>query len=73
MAMSRSSLVRRMKALLDTTPNEYVKQKRLMIAAKMLEEDNVRVNEICYAVGFKYPSYFTKCFKDEFGISPSDL
>lgn len=72
MAMSRSSLVRRMKALLDTTPNEYVKQKRLMIAAKMLEEDNVRVNEICYAVGFKYPSYFTKCFKEVYGLLPAD-
>ena len=72
MAMSRSSLVRRMKALLDTTPNEYVKQKRLVIAAKMLEEDNVRVNEICYAVGFKYPSYFTKCFKEVYGLLPAE-
>ena len=72
MAMSRSSLVRRMKALLDTTPNEYLKQKRLIIAAKMLEENNVRVNEICYAVGFKYPSYFTKCFKEVYGLLPAD-
>lgn len=72
MAMSRSSLVRRMKSLLDTTPNEYVKQKRLVIAAKMLEEDNVRVNEICYAVGFKYPSYFTKCFKEVYGVLPAE-
>ena len=72
MAMSRSSLVRRMKSLLDTTPNEYVKQKRLAIAAKMLEGDNVRVNEICYAVGFKYPSYFTKCFKEVYGLLPAE-
>lgn len=72
MAMSRSSLVRRMKALLDTTPNEYLKQKRLTIAARMLKENNVRVNEICYAVGFKYPSYFTKCFKEVYGLLPAD-
>ena len=70
--MSRSSLVRRMKALLDTTPNEYIKRRRLSVAAKMLLEKNVRVNEICYAVGFKYPSYFTKCFKDAYGVLPAD-
>ena len=72
MAMSRSSLVRRMKVLLDTTPNEYLKQKRLTIAARMLKENNVRVNEICYAVGFKYPSYFTRCFKEVYGLLPAD-
>ena len=72
MAMSRSSLVRRMKSLFDTTPNEYLKQKRLEIAARMLEENQVRVNEICYAVGFKYPSYFTKCFKQAYGVLPAE-
>lgn len=72
MSMSRSSLVRRMKALLDTTPNEYIKKRRLSVAAKMLLEKNVRVNEICYAVGFTYPSYFTKCFKDVYGVLPAD-
>ena len=72
MSMSRSSLVRRMKAILDTTPNDYIKKKRLSVAARMLEEKNVRVNEICYAVGFKYPSYFTKCFKEVYGLIPAD-
>lgn len=72
MSMSRSSLVRRMKALLDTTPNEYIKRRRLSVAAKMLQENNVRVNEICYAVGFRYPSYFTKCFKDAYGVIPAE-
>jgi AraC-like DNA-binding protein len=72
MSMSRSSLVRRMKSLLDTTPNEYLKKRRLSVAAKMLLENNVRVNEICYAVGFRYPSYFTKCFKDAYGVIPAD-
>jgi AraC-like DNA-binding protein len=72
MSMSRSSLVRRMKSLLDTTPNEYLKKRRLSVAAKMLLENNVRVNEICYAVGFRYPSYFTKCFKEAYGVIPAD-
>lgn len=72
MSMSRSSLVRRMKALLDTTPNEYLKKRRLSVAAAMLLENNVRVNEICYAVGFRYPSYFTKCFKEAYGVIPAE-
>jgi YesN/AraC family two-component response regulator len=38
----------------------------------MLKENNVRVNEICYAVGFKYPSYFTKRFKEVYGLLPAD-
>lgn len=72
MSMSRSSLVRRMKALLDTTPNEYLKKRRLSVAAAMLLGNNVRVNEICYAVGFRYPSYFTKCFKEAYGVIPAE-
>ena len=72
MSMSRSSLVRRMKSLLGTTPNEYLKNRRISVAAEMLRAGNVRVNEICYAVGFRYPSYFAKCFKDVFGVLPAD-
>jgi YesN/AraC family two-component response regulator len=70
--MGHSTLNRKMKALLDTTPNEYIKRRRLSVAAKMLQENNVRVNEICYAVGFRYPSYFTKCFKEAYGVIPAD-
>lgn len=72
MSMSRSSLVRRMKSLLGTTPNEYLKNRRISVAAEMLRAGNVRVNEICYAVGFRYPSYFAKCFKDVLGVLPAD-
>lgn len=72
MSMSRSSLVRKMKALLGTTPNEYLKNRRISVAAEMLRAGNVRVNEICYAVGFRYPSYFSKCFKDVFGVLPAE-
>ncbi|MDD6253649.1 MAG: two-component regulator propeller domain-containing protein [Bacteroidales bacterium] len=70
--LSRSTLIRKVKALLGTTPNDYLKKKRLAEAARLLSESNVRINEVCYAVGFNSPSWFAKCFKDEYGVLPAD-
>lgn len=68
--MGHSTLNRKMKALLDTTPNDYIRTKRLAQAAEMLETGSHRVNEVCYAVGFNSPSYFAKCFKKVYGVLP---
>lgn len=68
--MGHSTLNRKMKALLNTTPNEYIRSKRLALAAEMLMEGGSRINEICYAVGFNSPSYFAKCFKSAYGKLP---
>lgn len=70
--ISRSSLNRRVKELLGTTPNDYVQKKRLAAAAEMLHAGGVRINEVAYAVGFNSPSYFAKCFKKEYGVLPAD-
>ncbi len=70
--ISRSSLNRRVKELLGTTPSEYVHKKRLAAAAEMLRSGRVRINEVAYAVGFNSPSYFAKCFKKEFGVLPAE-
>ena len=70
--MGHSTLNRKMKALFDTTPNDYIRSKRLSKAAEMLEKGNHRVNEVCYAVGFNSPSYFAKCFKKEYGVLPAE-
>lgn len=70
--LSHSSLNRRMKALLGTTPNDYIRRKRLALAAQMLSRGGVRINEVCYAVGFNSPSYFSKCFKNEYGVLPAE-
>jgi signal transduction histidine kinase/ligand-binding sensor domain-containing protein/DNA-binding response OmpR family regulator len=72
LSLSKSSLMRKLKGLLDTTPNEYIRTKRLNIAASMLQQSNCRINEVCYAVGFYTPSYFTKCFKRKFGMQPNE-
>lgn len=70
--VSRSTLVRKMKSLLDMTPNDYIKTRRLNAAASMLKNGAKRINDVCYAVGFNTPSYFAKCFKKQFGVLPAD-
>ena len=70
--LSRSTLIRKVRALLDTTPNDYLRFKRLSVAAQLLSRNKCRVSEVCFAVGFNSPSYFAKCFKEQFGILPAE-
>ena len=71
--MSRSSFYRKMKGVLDLTPNEYLRLERLKLAAQLLKDGRDRVNEICYKVGFNSPSYFSRCFQKQFGVLPKDF
>ena len=72
MHMSRSSLNRKLRGVLDMTPNDYIRQERLRKAYRLLKE-GYRSNEACLMVGFNTPSYFARCFQQQFGISPKDL
>lgn len=71
--MSRSNFYRKIKGVLDLTPNEYLRLERLKRAAQLLRDGKNRVNEICYMVGFNSPSYFAKCFQKQFGVLPKDF
>ena len=71
--MSRSSFYRKMKGILDLSPNEYLRLERLKQAAQLLKEGESRINEVCYCVGFNSPSYFAKCFLKQFGVLPKDF
>lgn len=71
--MSRSSFYRKIKGVLDLSPNEYLRLERLKQAVQLLKEGKSRVNEICYTVGFNSPSYFSKCFLKQFGVLPKDF
>ena len=71
--MGRSSLNRKIKGLLNVTPNDYLRIERLKKAARLLKEENCKINEVCYMVGFNTPSYFTKCFQKQFGVLPKDF
>jgi AraC-like DNA-binding protein len=72
MYTSKSTLTRRVKTILGTTPNEYIRHKRLLLASQMLTKPDCRINEVCYAVGFNTPSYFAKCFKQAYGLLPQE-
>lgn len=71
--MSRSSLNRKIKGVLDMTPNDYIRLERLKKAAQLLKEGECKINEVCYMTGFNTPSYFTKCFQKQFGVLPKDF
>lgn len=72
MKMSKSTLNRKVKDLLGTSPNDYIREKRLVKAAELLATSSDRVNEICWQVGFGTPSYFIKCFRKKYGVSPRE-
>jgi AraC-like DNA-binding protein len=71
--ISRSGLFAKVKMLVDMTPNELIQLIRLKKAAQLLSTREYRINEICYLVGFNNPSYFSKCFQNQFGILPKDF
>lgn len=73
LGLSRVQLYRKVKALTGQSPVELLRTARLQRGREMLQNSDKTVAEVAYDVGFTAPSYFTKCFKDEFGISPSDL
>jgi len=72
MAMSKSAFQRKMKALTDNSPNEFVRVIRLQYAAKLLMAGEYRVSEIGYMSGFASHSYFSRCFFDYYKLSPSE-
>lgn len=71
--MSRSQFHRKLKALVGKSGSLYLRSVRLNKAKKMLENGEGNVSEISYKTGFSSPSYFSKCFKEEFGFPPSDI
>lgn len=73
MGMSRVQLYRKLKSLTNYSPNELLRQMRLKKAASLLAASEMTVAEIAYEVGFSSPSYFTKCYKEQFGESPTDF
>ncbi|WP_366936677.1 substrate-binding domain-containing protein [Bacteroides sp.] len=73
MGLSRVQLYRKIKSLTNYSPNELLRIARLKKAASLLASSDMTVSEIGYEVGFSSPSYFTKCYKEQFGESPTDL
>ncbi len=71
LGISKTQLHRKLKSLTDHAPGELMRNFRLKRAAQLLEGQSDNVSQIAYAVGFNSLSYFTKCFKELYGVSPS--
>ena len=72
MCMSGSTLYRKMKALTGLSTNEYIRKVKMQNAERLLLEGKYNISEIAYKIGMNSTGYFRQCFKDEFGVSPSD-
>ena len=72
MGVSRVQLYRKIKYLTGLTPSRFVLYVRLKVAAGLLEQEGVSVSDVCYKVGFNSLSYFTRTFKDRYGVTPSE-
>ena len=71
--LSRSKLYRKIKALTGLTANEFIRNIRLEKSKDFIENSEFSISEICYKVGFSSPSYFTKCFKLQYGLLPKEI
>lgn len=72
MFMSRMQLFRKIKALTNQTPGEFIRTIRLKRAASLIKQNFGNIAQVTFEVGFNNPSYFAKCFKDLYGVLPSE-
>jgi signal transduction histidine kinase/DNA-binding response OmpR family regulator len=72
-AMSRSQLHRKLIALTNQAPSEVLRNTRLLRAKELLQKKFAKPSEVAFKVGFNSHTYFSKCFKEEFGISPGEV
>lgn len=72
LGLSRSNLYRKLKAVTELSPTELIRNKRLEIAAKLLLESSYTISEVAVYAGFNSHAYFTSCFKNFYGYSPTE-
>lgn len=73
LGMSRSQIHRKLKASTGKNITQYIREARLKKGLELLHEEDVTVSEVAYRVGFSSPSYFSKCFSQEYGYPPAEV
>ncbi|MBN1950133.1 MAG: response regulator [Bacteroidales bacterium] len=73
LGISRVHLHRKLKAIANVSPNEFIKNIRLQTASEILIRQEFNVSEVCYKVGFNSPAYFSSCFKAYYKMSPTEF
>jgi len=69
--ISRSQLYRKLTAVIGKSPHEFIQEYRLVMAQNKIRKQQDNISQIAFACGFNSPSYFSKCFRERFGILPS--
>jgi YesN/AraC family two-component response regulator len=72
LGLSRMQLHRKLKALTGLSASEFIRSQRLKSSTKLMETSDLSISEIAYTVGFNSPSYFIKCFKEAYGLTPTE-
>ena len=72
-SLSHTQVYRKLKALIDKTPSQFIRSIRLEKAIQLLQSTDMNVSQVAYEVGFNDPNYFSRSFQQEFGMSPSSL
>ncbi len=72
MGWSRSHTFRKVRSISGISANQFIKEIRLQEAAKLISNSNLNASEISYKVGFSSPSYFNKCFRKYYGVTPGE-
>ncbi|WP_299433959.1 response regulator [uncultured Aquimarina sp.] len=73
LGVSRTQLHRKIKALTDESPGEFIRNYRLKRASQILEQNGENISQVAFMVGFSDPSYFSKCYKKLYGKSPKNV
>jgi len=71
--MNRNAMNKKLKAMTNKTAVKLIREIRLEKAKSLLMKNGKNISEIAFEVGFKDPNYFSVCFKDQFGVTPSDV
>ena len=72
LAVSRSVFFKKLKTLTGLAPIEFIKEMRVKRAAQLIESGDYNMTQIAYMVGINDPRYFSKCFKQRFGMTPTE-
>jgi AraC-like DNA-binding protein len=70
---SRSQLYRKVKAVTGRSPVEFIRDLRLTKALSLIKENRYNLSEVALEIGFNSPSYFSKCFREKFGVKASNV
>ena len=73
LGMSRMQLHRKLKALTGLSASEFIRSQRLKLAAQLLKKSDINVSQVGYTVGFNDHAYFSKCFKEMYGCTPTEF